>query len=70
MRGDFMFRVCFLLLPLVILVSACASQQPQATASLDMRLNNLETELNNPPGSSIFACAGIPAAGKKCGFGL
>jgi hypothetical protein len=57
------------MIPILILLPACAVQQPQAS-------NAVQKPLNDPPPrdapvkESIFACLGVPAAGKKCGFDL
>jgi len=48
---------------------ACTTQQPQAAATVQKPLNDPPAK-EAPVKESIFACVGVPAAGKKCGFDL
>ncbi len=58
-----MARVCFSMLLLILLLSACASDNPKPVAKLE--------QVDTPAaGENILACTGLPVAGQKCGLAL
>ena len=58
-----MVRVCFSMLFLVMLLSACSTSNPQPV------LNAQQVETSTA-GENILACTGLPVAGQKCGLAL
>jgi hypothetical protein len=56
-----MIRVCFSMLLLMMLLSACASENPKPTV-------NAHETTPVAPGKNILACTGLPIAGQKCGL--
>ena len=58
-----MVRVCFSMLFLMMLLSACSTNNSQPAINAQ--------QANTPtPGENILACTGLPIAGQKCGFAL
>jgi PBP1b-binding outer membrane lipoprotein LpoB len=54
-----MIRVCFSMLLLMMLLSACASENPKST---------VKETTPATTGKNILACTGLPIAGQKCGL--
>ena len=58
-----MIRVCFSMPLLMMLLSACATGNPQPAVNAQ--------QANTPsPGKNILACTGVPSAGQECGLDL
>jgi len=55
------------MISILMLLPACTAQQPQAAVQKPL---NDPLAKEAPVKESIFACLGVPAAGKKCGFDL
>jgi len=58
-----MIRVCYSMMLLITLLSACATGNPNAAV-------NAQQADTQSPGENILACTGLPVAGQKCGLAL
>jgi hypothetical protein len=58
-----MVRVCVAIFLSLVVLSGCASEQTQPTATV--------SHISEPqPQENIIACTGLPVAGQKCGLAL